>query len=769
MNKEYDINKELKSLSEELKLKGERLEALINLSSNIREKEKRVPIPIDNFLHLMARKPYVVLRNIFQLFNDMVHHYVPEGIDEYSGDKYSIGYSHYDMSRLLNDNCDVPFFADRLFANRFMNLVKSFRKGIYNQICLFEGPPGSGKSTFLNNILTKMEEYSKSPRGSVYETYWLLDVSKFRSVSRYYSRIRESLQEIDDHDITEHLEMIKGEDKIGFSCPNHDHPILQIPKIYRKRFLEELVEDKEMLNTILEKKEYEWVLRDTPCHICTSLFNNLMDELGDPLEVFKMIQARRMKFSRQFGEGITVYNPGDRLFDKPIGNTILQRKINSLLNNENIKIIYSDLAKTNNGIYALMDIKDNNVQRLMNLHGIISDGVHRVHLVEERINSLFLGLINPADKSHYEKVPSFKDRIITVNIPYILDYKTEMEILLDKFGDHHKDKFMPHIFESFARAIISTRLNYESPSIKKWISKPDVYKSFVDKTFLMLKMDIYSGVIPGWLTDEDLSKFDKDIRKSLLAEAETEGVRGVSGRQSLKIYNKFISKYEKKETQINIDSIVEFFSDKDNLSSQIIPSGFLESLVDMYDFLILGEVKSAIYYYNEKQIDDDIKEYLYAINFDIGNTHINPYTNRKIVVSEEFYKNFEAIFVGTTAKDVDRKNFRDATLNEYITSTLSKEIMLEKKKIEDTGLFKSIKSRYNKSLKENALAPYVDNDNFRRALVDFYTPEFESYDTRLKKDIKFMLGNLINIFGYTEESAVFITLYALDKKLDKKF
>jgi len=56
------------------------------------------------------------------------------------------------------------------------------------------------------------------------------------------------------------------------------------------------------------------------------------------------------------------------------------------------------LALTNNGIYALMDIKDNNITRLLSLHGIISDGVHKVEHIEEKINTLFLGLVNPEDK-----------------------------------------------------------------------------------------------------------------------------------------------------------------------------------------------------------------------------------------------------------------------------------------------------------------------------------------------------------------------------------
>ena len=92
----------------------------------------------------------------------MVHHFVPRGVDEYEGHNNSIGFVKYDSSELFGGNEDDPFFADRLFANRFMNLVDGFKSNIQkNRIYLFEGPPGSGKSTFLNNLLQRLEQYSK--------------------------------------------------------------------------------------------------------------------------------------------------------------------------------------------------------------------------------------------------------------------------------------------------------------------------------------------------------------------------------------------------------------------------------------------------------------------------------------------------------------------------------------------------------------------------------------------------------------------------------
>ena len=90
--------------------------AMQNLSSNMSKLEQRTAISFDEFLKVLADKPAVVTREIFQVFHDMVKAYVDEGDDEYQDDPESIHYVHYDCSRLFVEGSDYPFFADRLFA-----------------------------------------------------------------------------------------------------------------------------------------------------------------------------------------------------------------------------------------------------------------------------------------------------------------------------------------------------------------------------------------------------------------------------------------------------------------------------------------------------------------------------------------------------------------------------------------------------------------------------------------------------------------------------
>ncbi|MCK5226699.1 MAG: serine protein kinase PrkA, partial [Desulfobulbaceae bacterium] len=148
-------------------------EAMNKLCRGLSEEEQHPPIPFEEYVKLLVNDPIRQIRNVFQAFYDMIHFYIGEGEDEYPDDPESIHYVDYDCYKLFVEELDHPFFADRLFANRLVNLVEALRVGAQqNKIYVFEGPHGSGKSTFLNNLLLKFENYVNSEEGTRYETVW---------------------------------------------------------------------------------------------------------------------------------------------------------------------------------------------------------------------------------------------------------------------------------------------------------------------------------------------------------------------------------------------------------------------------------------------------------------------------------------------------------------------------------------------------------------------------------------------------------------------
>jgi len=754
--------------------------AINNINHSMTTGSRRSTISFEEFLEVLTQKPTVVIRNAFQVFHDMIKTYVGEPYNEYPDDPESIGFVHYDCSRLFIQGADTPFFADRLFANRLINLVEALKRGTQqNKIYIFEGPHGCGKSTFLNNLLKKFEEYTNTEEGLRFETVWRLDRkilgdSSERGPIQLFEKLLQSQDNTPkepDHVSRTISELDSGDHYIEVPCPSHDNPILIIPKDHRRAFFDDLFKNDEIKWKLFTEKEYEWVFRDCSCTICSSLFQALLNKLKNPLKVFKMLYARPYIFNRRVGEGISVFNPGDKPLKQDIyKNDMLQSRINHLLKDSNqVKYYFSRYAKTNNGIYALMDIKTYNKDRLIELHNIISEGVHKVGDIEENVDSLFLALMNPEDKLKLKDFQSFSDRIESINIPYVLDLNTEVEIYRNIFGKHIDDNFLPRVLHNFARVIISSRLDVKSEALLEWIGDPNKYSRYCDENLQLLKMEIYTGYIPQWLSEEDQKKFTAKRRRNIIAESEFEGSHGFSGRDSIKIFNEFYSTYAREDKLINMSTLNKFFTQYRKELSDSIPKGFLDSLLSMYNYTILQEVKESLYLYNDEQISRDLQNYLFSINFEIGSDEICSFTGEKIRITEEFFETIENYLLGPKADKNKRIAFRKDTQNEYTSKTLTQEIMLEGKLITDTVLYQSLHDRYVYHLKEKVLDPFLENENFRRAIKDYNKEAFKTYDKRIRGEVEYLINNLCKKCDYTEQGAKEVCMYVIDNDLAKKF
>jgi hypothetical protein len=303
----------------------------------------------------------------------------------------------------------------------------------------------------------------------------------------------------------------------------------------------------------------------------------------------------------------------------------------------------------------------------------------------------------------------------------------------------------------------------------EWIKKPEKYKLYCDKALHLLKMEIYTGFIPSWLDEEDLKSFTAKVRKKILTESESEGNKGFSGRDSIKIFNEFYAGYASMDKLITMSQLKAFFTKLQKEFTQYIPDGFLESLCDMYDYNILQEVKEALYYYNEEKISEDISNYLFAVNFEPGADVKCAYTGQKLKISDEFFKNIEDRLLGEKAENKTRLTFRKDTQKEYASETLTREIMVEGKDITRTDLFRSLLDRYIYHLKEKVLDPFLENENFRRAIKDYGTESFKTYDKKIREDVTFLITNLIEKYRYNKKGAKEICIYVVDNELAKKF
>ncbi len=723
------------------------------------------------FLSLTSEKPMLVLRNVFQLFSDMIHYYVEED-DEYKDDPQNINYKTINCDKLLVKDTPTPFFSDLPLANRLVRLADSFREGAQqNKVYVFIGPPGSGKSTFLNNLLQKFQEFTHTEAGAYYEVLWRIDESKFGV------KLSDEVKNV----LKEHYKLPKKASKerhsyLEFQCPSHDHPILLIPQEMRFELLEQLISGEAKIK-IFNKKEFSWIFNRKPCTICSSLFDAILARVGSAEDVFHMIYAKRFFFDRRLANGISVFNPGDKgPKDAVLSNPVIQNELSLLFKDSSVvDYIYSNYAKTNNGVYALMDVKGYNEKRFLDLHGIISEGIHKVDNIEENVNSLFIAVMNPEDKDKIAQQESFKDRIKEICVNYVLNFNEEVKIYYHSFGSQIKKRFLPGVLENFAKIIISSRLNPDSEAMEDWIKDPSKYSRYCDEDLFLLKLSIYNNKIPEWLDEEDLKRFDKNIRRRIIQESETEGQQGFSGRESINIFNDFYNSTRKKILEsdgnkksrlIEMKDILEYF-DKHEEYYERIPHGFIDSIIRLYNYNVLQQMKECLFHQNEEQISKDIQNYLFASNYDLGEKVLSPYTNEYVEVTESFLSSIENNLLAKNVSDQERKKFRKETAEEFTIHL--QQMQASDSSITKTPIYKELYNTYIKNLRKNIFQPFVDYASFENAIKEYGTSKFQVYDNRTKEQVSYLIKNLINKFKYSDEGAKQICLYVLQNKIAEQF
>jgi hypothetical protein len=215
--------------------------------------------------------------------------------------------------------------------------------------------------------------------------------------------------------------------------------------------------------------------------------------------------------------------------------------------------------------------------------------------------------------------------------------------------------------------------------------------------------------------------------------------------------------------------VCNFFRQHQKEHSVTIPEGFLDSLVSSYNYAVLQEVKEALYDYNEERISRDIQNYLFAVNFEPGCTERCIYTGETIDLTEEFFAGIERRILGSQATQDERMEFRREIQNQYTARTLTQEILLEGKDITATAVFANLREQYIHNLKEKGMDPFLKNENFRRAIKDYGTEAFKTYDRRIQSEVRFLIQNLMNRYGYCEQGAQEISIYVIDSNLVPTF
>lgn len=735
---------------------------LDELVRNLSLEQPNEPLPFKEYLSIVQKRPEKVLRNIYTLFSDMVLSQAKEQKEQFPDDPRSIHYVRWDIDSIFVTDSDRPFYMDTPLANRLVDFSKSLRQGAtQNKFNVRIGEPGSGKTRFFYNLLKSLEDYANTEEESLWEVVWRLEADRIKK-----------------GDVKPQL-MLPGFDEshsdyVDVPCPSHDDPLLLIPRENRKKFLVKLLGSQDTHNLIKEKS-FEWLLTQEPCAICDSMYRTLLERSKSPEDVFSMLYARRYLFDRKTGCGISVYNAPDQ-YEKQriIQNEGLQRTLDGLFGDSTrVQYKHSRLADTNRGVYVLMDTKGENVRRFTDLHGVISDGVHKVGNVEETIDSLFFGVANPGDwKALLEKIgeeqkESFEDRTSRDFINYVLDYPRELEMYRDHYGKRINKKFLPHVMEAWGKIIVASRMG-KSEHMEEWIQNNSKYAKMCDDDFKLLRMELYRDYIPEWLKEDDFLKFDKSKRKKIIGESQQEGKEGITGRKSLSLFGAFITTYpkDKERSYLTIQDVVQFFQeDKSAPDFQNSGKSFLDSLVGNYEFEILQEVKECLFRYDEEAINRNLMNYMESFSYSLGMDVYCKETGDEFQLNAEFIRRIGSALHGTKDSGLIKKR-RDQEKSTYSRETLPQ--LKSGVPLQQTTQFGNLHASYVHHLKKNVLDKYEDNENFRTAVKAYGTSRFAGLEDEVRQDVEFLYGNMEKR-GYSQDGTKHVVDYVLSNNLPDKF
>ena len=94
---------------------------------------------------------------------------------------------------------------------------------------------------------------------------------------------------------------------------------------------------------------------------------------------------------------------------------------------------------------------------------------------------------------------------------------------------------------------------------------------------------------------------------------------------------------------------------------------------------------------------------------------------------------------------------------------------MEGKPVTTTRIYSTLHERYVYNLKEKVLDPFLENENFRRAIKDYGLEDYKTYDRKIREDVSYLITNLCKNFRYTEQGAKEVCIYVIDNDLARKF
>ena len=556
-----------------------------------------------------------------------------------------------------------------------------------------------------------------------------------------------------------------------------DHPLLLIPLKSRQALIEKKLEKHpDFLQQIKQTYLYNGDLSKRNRLIFDALLKSYK---GSYEQVLKHIRVERYYIDKRYSIGAVTIEPQLHV-DARLQQITMDKRLASLppsLQSLNLFSLNGEMILANRGILEYSDLLKRPLDTYKYL--LMTMETKNINLggIQTELDIFFVGSSNEVHLTAFKQHPdynSFKGRFSFLKVPYLLDFKEEMQIYSDQVVNlKEKSVFEPHSIEILCLWATMTRMRH--PQVKNYKDKR--LGEIVPKlTPLEKALFIALKEAPEYLSQEEqqilLLGFDEVI-KEFDIESMYEGKFGISPREIKQI----IYEMANENKVITFIEVIEYLrelserkSDFDflNISSQgdyHNPKKFLylaeQYFLNTFDY----EVRESLGLIDNRSYEDYIQKYVLHINAlnkkeKIKNTVTGKFEEPDMYYIKEFETNIHL--------KEESKTFRAHILSKIGAYALDNPGEPIKYTYVLDGVTKQLRESYR--IEQKKIIDAIGNN------LMFYMHELgDERSGNIKKSgltekgraqINEILDALQNKFSYTKDGAINSLKYLIKKRYD---
>lgn len=696
-------------------------------------------LSFEDYLKTFSEHPEKQCRNAVAYVRDAILHWGTK-----KGKRPWGEYTRYSIFDGIGNDCQKVVGMEGVQRDFFEALDTLARQGRTDKIVVLHGPPGSGKSTFFETLLSGMEAYSKTEEGAIYRFHWIFPTGGSSNDSSLGFRTG------GDGEVPDTFAHLPP-DEIEARIPGEmsDHPLLILPRDIRERVIRK-ASGGDIPNTHLLESE----LNPTNKEILDAL---LLAYEGDYEKVLKHVQVERFHVSRRYRRAAVFIEPQLHV-DADIQQVTIDQSYKALpsdLRHLDLHRPKGDLVEGNRGIVVFEDLFKRPAEMNRYLLGTAEKGRVTVENKILQLDELLVGTANDmhlAEWSQTRESVSMRGRIELIGVPYLLDYRMEVEMYEQFLDDVSLSIHLaPHTVKAAAYWTVLTRMH---PFKDRSGDIPDRVAEVLKDLEPTEKLELYSeGRAPSWVSSElgqEIRSLVPDLMEAAIRGDNAEGLTGLSSRRMKMILLGAARSIEGCLTPIKLFEYVEdILEDPDRRPSFrrseedwiLKPSELLLETRDRYELWLENQLLNALDFVEESNFDDLFDRYVNHVRHHLeGEKVYNRVTDEYEPPDENLMGEVEEMLDITESSE----DFRETVMSTIAAYSIENPDEDVEYRYVFPGHFETFHESVLKKQKEPILKSYR---NVRTFLADGEEPLQPSESQEAKR----IVDELCQEYGYCDE------------------